>query len=463
MVRAQPSADVGTLLQRGAQLNARGLVSEAYASYIAALEQAPADARVQTRVGDFLLARGELDEANSLYSMAASQGDVGGLCGLVEVCERRGKLDRAWAMIERVPAALDHSLALRVVAARVLARRGQVRDAAGLLQSVDTRPLSDNDAAGVGFALGDLHDELGEPELAFEAWRAANARRGLRFDRDQYGAAIDAMMCRYRAGALEGLPRGNPSDRPIFIVGAPRSGTTLVEQILAAHPHVHGAGELPDINALFAVTDHEQPAEIRTAATSYLERLQTLDRNAQFITDKMPFNAMRLGFIAQLFPNARVIHCVRDPQDTAISIFGRNFSDWHTYATKLENIGCYIGHHERLMEHWQAVLPVPILEVGYEQLAQRGAPAIRWLLDALALPWDPAVLRFHEATRSVRSASYAQVHQPLYTTSIGRSRGYVRHLHGFERARAEARDQPCPIGVAMPSASSSAPAPLADP
>ena len=159
------------------------------------------------------------------------------------------------------------------------------------------------------------------------------------------------------------------------------------------------------------------------------------------MTDKMPFNALRLGFIAQLFPNATVIHCRRDPMDTALSIYGRNFSDWHAYATDLQDIAAYIAGHERVMAHWRAVLPLPLLEVDYEDLVRRGEPVLRQLVDHIGLPWDEAVCRFHDSGRTVATASYAQVARPLYTTSVGRARPYSKQLRPFRKALTRARQR----------------------
>lgn len=440
-VLASQSTDVSGCLQRGARLHASGFITEAYHVFIEALERAPDDPRVQTRVGDFLLARGELAEADRLFSMAAARGDIGGLCGLVEVCERRGQLDEAWALIERIPGALDHSLALRVVAARILARRGRVGEACELLVAVNPALLSDDDASGVLYALGDLQHQLGKPDRAFSAWRRANARRSLTCDRQALDDEVDTAIERYDEAAFLQLPRGSISDRPVFIVGMPRSGTSLVEQILASHPDVFGAGELPDINALFHATDHASTEQVERAAKTYLGRLTTLDGDAARVTDKMPFNAMRLGFIAQLFPHARVIHCTRDAQDAALSIFGRNFSDWHSYAGDLGDIAHYIANHERVMEHWRSVLPLSILEVQYEQLVHRGEAAMRELFDHVGLSWHAEALNFHQQARTVKTASYAQVQKPLYTSSVGRARAYSKQLRTFRKELSRLRDQ----------------------
>lgn len=440
MLAAQ-SDDIDSLLERGARLSASGFTAEAYRVFVAAYELAPESPRVLNRVGDFLLERGHIEEALALFAMSAELGDVGGLCGLVEVRERRGELEEALSIVDRVPGALDVSLALRVVTARILGRIGRIDEAAALLSEGDTRSLPDRDAAAVHYQLGELHHARGQTERAFAAWRRANSRRHLVFDRAAYESEIDEIVAAWSKKSFASRPRGSDSERPVFIVGVPRSGTSLVEHILAAHPSVHGAGELADINALYPATDTSDPEQVSRAASTYLSRLSGLDRDAKRVIDKMPFNAMRLGFIAQLFPNARVIHCVRDPKDTALSIYGSNFSDWHTYATDLTDIAGYIAGHERMMEHWQEVLPVPILEVEYETLIRTGEPMLRNLVDFVGLPWADAVAGFHASTRAVATASYAQVQRPLYTSSVGRARPYAKHMRSFRSALSRFRQQ----------------------
>ena len=433
------SDDVTSLLDRGSRLSASGFTTEAYQVFLTAFEQAPQSTKVQSRVGDFLLRRGELEDAQRFFSLAATGGDIAGLCGLVEVRERQGQLDAAWALLEQVPGAIEQSLAVRSIAARILARTGQPQQALALLTAVDPTPLNDNDAAGILHQLGDLHAELGHPERAFDAWTRANRRRRLDFDRVAHAKAVDVAIERYDAGSFDRFPTGSTSARPVFIVGIPRSGTSLVEQILATHPEVHGGGELPDISALSTATDPDNAEQIGRAAKSYLQRQRVLDRAALRVTDKMPFNAMQLGFIAQLFPNATIIHCVRDESDTALSIYGRNFSDWHDYATSLRNIANFTAEHERMMAHWRSVLPNPFLEVRYEELVQNGEDVMRTLIDHIGLGWDPCVMEFHRNTRTISTASYAQVQRPLYTTGIGRAKPYSKALRAFRNELARAR------------------------
>ena len=279
-------------------------------------------------------------------------------------------------------------------------------------------------------ALGDTLDELGDTERAFAAWSEANQLRGIEFDAEAHAARVLDIMNAYPAGSFQSLPRAShDSELPVFIVGVPRSGTSLTEEILASHPDAHGAGEL---NEIASGLRHRSQEALDAAAAPYLARLRELAAescpDALRVTDKMPHNFLHLGLAAQLFPRARVVHCVRDPLDAGFSCFTRNFHASHDYATDLGSIGVFIRMHEQLMKHWKAVLPLPIHELRYEDLVEAPERVSRELVEFCGLDWDPAVLRFHESHRPVRTASYAQVRQPIYRTAVGRAKRYERCL-----------------------------------
>ena len=422
----------------GLALQAQGLVEEPFAAFTRALELDPESPRIQVRTADFLFRQGHLDEAQSLYLMAARQDELEALAGLVNVMERRGDLDAALELIEANEAALDHSFGLRLAAARLLRRRGRHEEALARLEAVSPSDLSVQAELSLQYALGDVRDELGDPDAAFAAWRRANELRGLRFDAEAHARRVQALIDAYPPGSFDTLPRAaNDSELPILIVGVPRSGTSLTEQILAAHPCVYGAGELDDLNEIARSRPQDAPETLDAAAERYLARLGTLSAGAgpdiRRVTDKMPHNALHLGLAAQLIPGARVVSCRRDPLDTGLSCFSRDFHETHDYATDLESIGVFIRLHRRLMAHWGRVLPLPIFELRYEELVAEPERVSRELLEFCGLDWDPAVLRFHESGREVRTASYDQVRRPIYTNAMGRAARYARHLDPLRR------------------------------
>jgi hypothetical protein len=222
----------------------------------------------------------------------------------------------------------------------------------------------------------------------------------------------------------------------------PRSGTSLVEQILASHPQVFGAGELRNVGNLvskmtpmldaqqgFPRCTHKLTQHIaNTLAQEYLGALDALSPDAVRVTDKMPHNFMYLGIINLLFPGARVIHCTRHPLDTCLSIYFQYFNASHAYAYDLEQIGTHYREYERLMAHWRQVLDIPMLEVSYEELVTSPEEMIPKLVEFCGLEWDPACLRFYEKKRFVNTASYDQVRQPLHPKSIGRWKHYEQSL-----------------------------------
>jgi hypothetical protein len=228
---------------------------------------------------------------------------------------------------------------------------------------------------------------------------------------------------------------GDPSAMPIFVIGMPRSGTTLVEQILASHPLVQGAGELPAMR-LIVDSVGAYPDAIALLARDQLASLgrQYVERTAALATrrhlvDKMPANFLYAGLIHLMLPNARIIHCRRDPADTCLSCYTKLFSAEQLFSYDLAELGQFHRAYEALMTHWRAMLPPDrLIDVHYEAVVDDLPRQARRLTDWLALPWDENCLRFHETKRMIRTASLSQVRQPIYRSSKGRWRRYVSQL-----------------------------------
>jgi hypothetical protein len=238
-------------------------------------------------------------------------------------------------------------------------------------------------------------------------------------------ARVEALMATFDASAFRGDIPGSDDARPLFIVGMPRSGTTLTEQILARHPLVHGAGELPDMEMVARdLPRHPAQLDAATLARAVSRYLEALTRRAPpgavRIVDKEPLNFLQLGWIARLFPRARVVWCRRDPRDVAVSIYGENFALDERLATDFAGLGHYISLQHRLMRHWQAVLPLPILEFPYEALVAEPEARSRALVAFAGLEWDPDCLSFHRSTSGVQTPSRWQVREPLHARSVGR-------------------------------------------
>ncbi len=241
---------------------------------------------------------------------------------------------------------------------------------------------------------------------------------------------------------------GSDSDRPIFIIGMPRSGTTLIEQIIASHPDVAGAGELIDVDLLTTALTRIYPESggypgcaskldknvAAELADSYLGRLLSLSKSAARVIDKMPMNYLHLGLLAVLFPSAHIIHCRREPMDVCLSCYFQYFAPQLSYSFGLEDLGFAYRRYERLMMHWRKVLPVPVFDVQYEELVSNQESVSRKLIDFCGLEWNTSCLAFNESKRLVKTASSWQVRQPIYATSIGRWKRYEKHLTPLKEA-----------------------------
>jgi tetratricopeptide (TPR) repeat protein len=299
--------------------------------------------------------------------------------------------------------------------------------------------LSRADASQLHYAAGKILNDLGRYPEAIDHFQRAKTVAGDSFDVGAYRSWVDSMIDVFNPDMLKALPPlGDPSDLPVFVVGMPRSGTTLIEQICASHPSVHGAGELyrfarvanslglnrtslePFRTAIAALDDQKS----RSLATEYLSYLRRLSPEAQRIVDKMPHNFETVGLIALLFPNARIIHSRRDAIDNCVSCFTTSFNKHHSYNADLQKLGLYYREYDRLMRHWNSLLPGRIYECRYETLIKNQEAESRRLIDHLGLPWDDACLRFYDQNRSVSTPSRWQVRQPLYKTAVKRWKNY---------------------------------------
>ncbi|MEE8444052.1 MAG: sulfotransferase, partial [Alphaproteobacteria bacterium] len=268
------------------------------------------------------------------------------------------------------------------------------------------------------------------------------ASLGKRYDPEDEERNTDEIIHGSGVAAFAG-PGGSLSEKPVFIVGMPRSGTSLTEQILASHPQVFGAGELRDINSI-AVKLRQTggtaltriPRNIlKEGAEAYLARLLEIGGESLRVTDKMPTNFLNLGLIARLFPNARVIHTRRDPMDTGLSCYFQNFQGGgNSYVYSLEFIAHFYQLYQKLMDHWRSVLPLKMLEIDYEALVGDQDGESRRLIEFMGLDWDDACLDFHKTERPVSTASKSQVRQPMYKTSVDAWRRFETQLQPLAKA-----------------------------
>lgn len=301
--------------------------------------------------------------------------------------------------------------------------------------------LDDESLEYLHYSAGKMYHDMARYDEAFRHFASAKELVNSRFDLARFRNEVDDLIDLFDRPFFDNRKGvGCPDERPVFIVGMPRSGTTLTEQIIASHPNVHGAGELSNIHQLskqvmpllFGERQPEtrqlRPGDFLAFAKQYLDEIGAAGNAFVRVTDKMPHNFRHLGLIALLFPNAKIIHCLRDPMDNCVSCFTNKFNQAHGYNTSLRTLGLYYREYRRLMEHWSTVLPIEILTVHYEQTIADQENASRKMIDYLNLPWDEACLDFHHTSRDVSTLSRWQVRQPIYKSSIGRWRNFEEHL-----------------------------------
>lgn len=411
-----------------------------------ACELAPDKPVFHCGYGDLLVKRARFKEALTCYQRAreADPASPQAIAGVIGTLERMGDLTGAAEFardaLERFP---SHHRVLQAYAA-VSRYIGEEPRAAELLEDLLTRPgLTQEIRAEMHFVVGKLYDHLGRYPEAFHNFQEGNVLLGYRFNREEETRRFEAIINAYPAELQRKRARAsNRSRLPVFIVGMPRTGTTLIEQILASHPLVHGAGELEDIHYIAQELPRRlgltQPypycmaqvnrRQLDILAQAHLERLGGLARGMARVTDKLPHNFMRLGLIDLLFPGARIIHCQRNPTDNCLAIFMQNFTEGHSYASSLSDLGFYYRLYERLMDHWAKTVQIPVLQLRYEELIAEPERHIRELIKFCDLPWDERCLRFHEIKRDINTPSYDQVRRPIYKTSAGRWRHYAPFL-----------------------------------
>jgi tetratricopeptide (TPR) repeat protein len=288
------------------------------------------------------------------------------------------------------------------------------------------------------FAMSEVYEQLKKDDLAFEHLNKANELRfkTLPFVHWKNMDYHQIIKQKYTAEFLEQFKgAGHQSEVPVFILGMPRSGTTLTEQIISAHPDVFGAGELNDLGQVQKLSGTMGERDVAFLGEEYIRRVTARDttRKALRITDKMPANYMYLGFIASILPNAKIIHCRRNPMDTALSCYKQNFARGQHWTYNLEALAEHYKSYEDLMDHWRTVLPGRFIEVDYEDTVNDLEGQARKLIDYIGLEWNDACLEPHKQKRAVLTASKSQVTKPVYKTSVEKWKRYEKQLQPLVR------------------------------
>lgn len=423
-----------------------GQLNEAEALLRRAIEADPGFVKAHVVLGEVLVTAGRFDDAFDCLSQTLRlyPGKVEVVAALAQMYERRIDDAKCYETLRPLVEKGVESATLGTVYCTLSPRIGLQREAIVYGERVLARgadPLPEQQQLHA--ALGKVYESLTDYDGAFQHFRCANELIPRHYDPDDFTRFVDRTIAAFSKSFLSDAPRACVrSDRPVFIIGMPRSGTSLVEQVLASHSLVHGAGELPDIGELSNELSSRAganpitgdwlgwltPEILDAAALRYLARLTELSRDALRVTDKMPHNFLHLGLIELLFPAARIIHCIRDPVDTCLSCYCQDFGGQHLYSARLSWLGRHYRDYLRLMAHWKAVITLPILEVRYEHLIADPEAGIRRLVEFCGVPWDERCLRFHEIDRPVTTQSYDQARRPIYRSSAGKWRRYATHL-----------------------------------
>lgn len=438
--------NLGALLkERGERREAEQLFRETIA-----LEPEMVDAHVN--LGSTLQALGRDEEALACYreALRLHPGYADAMAGEISVLDRLGRVREAKERINPLMSAASENADAIITFASLARGSGDEDKAIAALQELLNRTdlLASKREAAL-FALGKLCDARGRFEEAFAFYRNANAVRPRPFDVNVFREHCRLVRNAFTKEALRHLPRArHDSSIPIFVVGMPRSGTSLIEQIIASHPDTFGAGELDWLDRLSETLPQRLAARagypdcifdlsvraLDTMAGEYLALLRAKAPTATRVVDKMPGNFMHLGLIELLFPGARVVHIRREPLDNCLSCYFQNFTQGHEYTADLASLGRVYREYEQMMEHWRATLTIPLLEICYEDVVADQEAESRRLVEFCGLSWDERCLRFHETKRVVRTASYDQVRRPLYRDSVARHRHYEAFLEELRTA-----------------------------
>lgn len=465
-----------TALKRSNHLDAARVLGEF-------LKRFPRDSRaskMRGTLGELLLSLARHDEAAEMLERAIrEQGESAHLCfRLGQAYAFQGRTDDAFAQMDRVLELDPHHEGAIARRAALFQYLGRIHEAAEVLDNAYARGLSGYHLAhafsGIAarlsrrpeaiarlepfaadtslpvkiraemfFTLGRLYDGEKQYDQAWSAYERANALLKPRIDIDHIDRAVDGVIAAYTRDAIASMEQADRSaERVILIVGMPRSGTTLLEQILGAHPDIVPAGELTALpKAVASIPGRSQSSfmppvrrargnALQRANQVYLHAIDAIDGQAERVIDKLPANYCYLGLLPALLPEVHVIHCQRDPLDTCVSCFFRNFSGQHLIYTDLIWIGRSYRNYVRLMRHWEEVLEgiLPIYNAEYAEVVEDLDTSARALVAAVGLPFDESCLHFEKQKRMAPTLEPEQAGRNVYASSIGRWRNYEKHL-----------------------------------
>ncbi len=401
---------------------------------------------IYTKTGEYTLAINHFQSA-----LKTNPDDINLIGSIASLLEKRGEFDEALKMIQPHLNNETTDSAILLTYSAISRTNNTQKEAIDLIEkALLTDKINDISKIILHSDLGKQYDAMKEFSNAFNHYKAANnIERKLNteyLEKISSTTTTQAIIDKWKTSfnksfwsELDGS--GVDSEQPIFIVGLPRSGTTLVEQILASHPDVYGAGELPDISEIanslkFNSYMSASPEllkkisrnDLARSASKYLQHISSLSDNARKVVNKMPTDFWHLGLISQLFPKAHIIHMIRDPRDICLSIYFQRFGSHMTFTTDLKELGEYYLSYKAIMSYWHSALTTKILDVRYEDLVDDQEAITRKILDYCNLEWNEDCLNFHQTKRDVNTPSYDQVRKPIYKRSVARWKNYESQI-----------------------------------
>ena len=422
--------------------------SEATICYKKAIKLQPGFAEAHSNYGVTLKKQGKLQLAASSYQQALKikPNNATALHNLGEVLLNLGKREEAISCYRKALSS-NPELAETHRSLALIIKSTEKSNNIGAMEEIYAKPeITSIQKMHLAFGLGKSLEDLSQYAKAFDYYKTGNAikRATFKYSIDAEVKKTEALKKVFTADFFnKNESIGCKDDTPIFILGMPRSGTTLVEQILSSHKDVFGAGELNNLRTTISnclkksLRDRLSeiaPKDFLEAGQAYIQSIREIDTSSRFITDKMPSNFRYVGLIKLILPQAKIIHCCRDPRDTCFSIFKNYFSDdGNGYAYDLKELGQFYNMYLELMGHWHQVLPGFVYDVNYEELVKDQEAQTRSLLTYLGLDWDDSCLKFYNSTRDVKTASAVQVRKPIYASSVNLWKHYEKELEPLFR------------------------------
>lgn len=445
--------DINALKILAAIASDRGELDDAARFYEQALRTRAEDPELQCGLGRVRASQGRLIEATRAFDRALTGAPEHpeAIAGKVDALRRRGRIEPARRLLEPV-LKRDAPAPELIVAATSLEATLRRHDAVLSIAGpwLDRQHIPGHLRVRLLFLCGRAHESLDQVDQAFVCYETANNLLAPRFDADAFDVAIDQLIETFSPAAMRALPRSScESERPIFVAGLPRCGSTLIEQVLHAHPDAHGGGELVGLtNVLRAlpIIVHDGAAypgcvqalrsdHLDTLARQYLSETAKLGGRAQRLVDKNLVNYQRLGLIALMFSRARIIHCRRDPIDHCFACFAANLRPAiYPFASRFDHLARAWQAYDRLMQHWQNVLGERVLDVVYERVIDDFEAEARRIVAFCGLNWHDRCLAPHQAGRTVNTLSEDQVRQPVFSSSVGRAARFAAHLRPLQHA-----------------------------